>query len=126
MSEAYVDTSALASIGFNEPGNLGVRERLDGFSRINASLLLEAELRSIYARENLPFDIRLLERITWIFPVRGLSREIEAVLQSGYLRGADLWHLAVALYSTDDPREVTFVTLDARQRAVAAALGFRV
>ena len=125
MPEAYVDTSALAAIGFNEPGSFALRQRLDGFSRLRASPLLEAELRSVYARENLAFDTRLLNRITWIFPVRNLSREIEAVLQAGYLRGADLWHLAVALYAAGDPREMAFVTLDARQRAVAAALGFQ-
>lgn len=58
-------------------------------------------------------------------PDRPLSSEITAVLEAGYLRGADLWHVAVALYHAEDPREVTFVTLDNRQRAVAAALGFR-
>ena len=124
-ADAYVDTSALAAIGFNEPGSIAVRQRLNSFSRLRASLLLEAELRSAYARENLTFDVRLLDRIMWVEPNRPLSAELAAVLQVGYLRGADLWHVAAALYSADNPREITFVTLDARQRAVAAALGFR-
>ena len=123
-TDAYLDTSALAAIGFNEPGSFAVKQRLNRFSRLRASLLLEAELRSAYARENLTFDVRLLDRIMWVEPNRPLSAELAAVLQVGYLRGADLWHVA-ALYSADDPREITFITLDSRQRAVAAALGFQ-
>ena len=54
-----------------------------------------------------------------------LSREIHEVLAAGYLRGADCWHVAVALnYSPD--RDLTFLTLDKAQRAVAAKLGFAV
>ena len=51
---------------------------------------------------------------------------MEAVLASGYLRGADLWHVAAALYSFPDPRTATFLTLDNRQREVAEALGFQI
>lgn len=46
------------------------------------------------------------------------------LLEVGYLRGADLWHLACALYLVEDPPEISFVTLDDRQRTVAAGLGF--
>ena len=42
------------------------------------------------------------------------------------LRGADLWHVATALYIFDEPSEVTFLTLDRRQGEVAGALGFQV
>jgi hypothetical protein len=46
------------------------------------------------------------------------------VLEHGYLRGADLWHLACALFVVDEPDMLTFLTLDTRQQEVAAALGF--
>ena len=48
------------------------------------------------------------------------------MLEAGYLRGADLWHVAHALYVTPCPASLSFVTLDARQGAVAEALGFPV
>ena len=46
-------------------------------------------------------------------------------LRIGYLRGADLWHIATALYMFDEPSDITFLTLDRRQGDVAAALGFQ-
>ena len=54
-----------------------------------------------------------------------LSAEIGLVLSGGNLRGADLWHLATALFAAEDPATVTFLTLDKRQGAVAAKLGLR-
>ena len=59
------------------------------------------------------------------YPDRPLSPEIRRVLQAGYLRGADCFHVASALYFMDDPTGNTFLTLDTRQRAVAKALGFK-
>ncbi len=47
-------------------------------------------------------------------------------LTSGYVRGADCWHLATALYLAEDPQKMSFVTVDERQRAVTRALGFQV
>ena len=41
-------------------------------------------------------------------------------------RGADLWHIATALYLAREPGAISFVTLNERQRAVAVALGFQV
>jgi hypothetical protein len=48
---------------------------------------------------------------------------MSTVLDAGYVRGADLWHLAVALF-IDPEREIDFLTLDERQRAVSRKLGF--
>jgi len=50
---------------------------------------------------------------------------VDLGLEVGYLRGADLWHLATALYITEDPAQITFMTLDKSQQAVASKLGFR-
>ena len=40
------------------------------------------------------------------------------------IRGADLWHVASALYAAPRPESLSFATLDLRQGAVAEALGF--
>ena len=48
------------------------------------------------------------------------------MLETGYLRGADLWHVATALYVSPQARNLSFATLDARQSDIAAALGFRI
>ena len=60
----------------------------------------------------------------WVHPVRPLSLEIARVLQTGYVRGADCWHLATALYVAHDAANLVFLTLDQRQREIAKALGF--
>jgi len=48
------------------------------------------------------------------------------VLRHGYVRGADLWHLACALYLKKRVKELLFLTLDQRQQEAAMKLGFRV
>ena len=64
--------------------------------------------------------------IDWILPDRSLALELSTVLEAGYLRGADLWHVATALYVTPRPEGLSFLTLDARPGTVAGALGFPV
>ena len=121
---AYVDSSVLVAIGLDEPSAPAVVSRLAAFPRLLSSNLLEAEVRSVFARENLEFDAGLLSDIEWIHPSRSLAGEIATALRSGYLRGADLWHIAVALYLEETlAGKVAFVTLDSRQGAVAARLG---
>lgn len=46
------------------------------------------------------------------------------VLAAGYVRGADLWHLAHALFLAGQQQLGAFVTLDQRQGQLAAQLGF--
>jgi len=93
-----------------------------------ASNLLEAELRATLHREHVD-DIgganSVFATITWVTADRPLSAEIAAVLAAGCVRGADCWHLATALYFSPDAADISFVTLDERQREVAKALGFR-
>ena len=129
MSTAYVDASALLAIAFNEPGWEAVERRVQGFSRLVSSNLLAAELRAAFHRVQRPFEPDLIADIDWSFPDRPLGRELASVLAAGYLRGSDLWHVASALYAiddaADDPSDVTFLTLDQQQGAVAEALGFR-
>lgn len=125
MSVAYVDTSALVAVFFGEPGGGALGSRLDNFSEVVSANLLEAEIRSVMHREEQVYGDDLLVGVKWVLPDRPLGPECKAVLEAGYLRGADLWHLATALYLVDDPKELTFVTRDRRQGEVASALGFR-
>ena len=126
MTDVFVDSSAIIAIAFNEPGASGVQRRLRLADRVQAAPLLEAEVRTACKREGQPVDDQWLAAIEWIQPDRPLSVEIARVLEAGYIRGADCWHLATAVYAASDPRSVTFLTLDSRQRAVAKAVGFRV
>ena len=126
MSVAYVDSSVVVALEFEENGADESAERMDSFSEIHSSNLLEAEVRSAFAREYRRFDPSILARIEWVFPSRSLATEMATVLQAGYLRGADLWHVAVALYIAQDPADICFLSLDQRQQAVAASLGFEV
>ena len=124
MSVAYVDTSAIVAIAFGEEGAEAVATRLAGYSRLVSSNLLEAELRAACRRERRPVPVHLLARIGWILTHRALTAEMETALEAGDLRGADLWHVASALYATPEPDAMAFVTLDRRQAKVAATLGF--
>jgi predicted nucleic acid-binding protein len=125
MKVAYVDTSCLVAIAFGERGATALARRLARFDMLTASNLLEAELRSAFLREGVSVEPALLDAISWIVPDRPLHPEIARTLDAGYVRGADCWHLATALYLAEDPATLWFLTLDHRQRAVATTLGFR-
>lgn len=101
-------------------------DRLTHFEQLLSSNLLEAELRATFARERMPFDANLVAGISWIIPNRTLSTEFASVLSAGYVRGADLWHLAAALFFRSVFGELWFLTLDKRQQEVARLLGFQV
>jgi hypothetical protein len=125
VSEAFVDTSSLLAIAFAEPGARRVAQRLARFDRLLATNLLEAEFRAAAARERIALDLGpYLDSLTWVLPDRPLTAEYERILAFGVLRGADLWHLACALFVARDPRDLSFVTLDRRQQDVATRLGF--
>ncbi len=126
MTVAYVDTSVLVAVAFSEERSTVLTTRLSGFSRLVASNLVEAELRAVFAREQCSFSQDVLAGIEWILPDRRLSSEISTVLGAGCVRGADLWHLATALYAAGAPGDLAFMTCDDRQGRIAAALGFHV
>lgn len=125
MTVAYVDTSALVAVAMGEPAGDAMAQRLNEFSSVMSSNLLEAELRSVYSREKRGFESTRLAGVEWVMPNRPLSPEIALVLDTGYMRGADLWHLATALFIAPDPGAMFFVTLDKRQHAAASKLGFQ-
>ena len=124
MKVAYVDTSCLVAIALGERGAPALARKLDRFDELCAANLLEAELMAALARERLAPAPALTAGITWVLPDRPLSSEIAHALAAGYVRGADLWHLACALYLADLVGPVPFVTLDDRQAEAAGRLGF--
>ena len=128
MATAYIDASGLVAVAFNEPRGPDFERRLSEFDSLLSSNFLEAEVRSAFANpeRGRAYIPALLSGIQWIIPDRPLVREIDTALAAGYLRGGDLWHIAVSLYFFPNPDEVTFLTLDNRQGAVATALGFRI
>ena len=124
MTVGYVDTSCLIAVAFGEPGTESLARRLEAYDQLVSSDLLEAEFRSALMREGVEGGEDLLSGLAWVLPDRRLTAEIERALSVRYLRGADLWHIAAALYLAESPADVDFLTLDAAQRDAAAALGF--
>lgn len=125
MRPAYIDTSLLIRTRFENDGRRGAR-RIEKYDRLFASDLLFAEILAFAKRENVALEtvLEAVKGISWVIPDRSLAEEIKSVAEAGYLRGADLWHLACARYLTPNPKEIAFLTLDARQREVAKKLGF--
>ena len=125
MPDAYVDASVIVAVALGEPTAAVALRRLAAFDVLVSSPLLEAELGAALRRSDVVPDASLISRIEWVLPMRALGSEIDRVLDAGYVRGADCFHLASALYLSPQPFKMTFLTLDTRQRAVAKALGFK-
>jgi hypothetical protein len=49
-------------------------------------------------REGLPMGAADVPGVDWISPARRLTPELVRVMSGGYVRGADAWHLACALF----------------------------
>ena len=126
MGVAYVDTSCLVATAFGEAGAAAIDRRMRQFDELVSSSFLEAELRSAFRREGVEFAAGVVADLSWLIPDRPLTEEIARVLESGYVRGADCWHLATALYLSPDSASLTFLTLDEPQRRVAKQLGFAI
>jgi predicted nucleic acid-binding protein len=124
LTSAYVDSSCIVATAFGEKDGAAIVRRLSRFDRVLSSPLLEAELFSALLREGREVSSVWSSAIEYVIVDRPLTPELSRVLAAGYLRGADCWHLATALFVTPDPSQLAFVTLDATQRKVAKALGF--
>jgi predicted nucleic acid-binding protein len=123
---AYVDSSCLVAIFLGEPGFRDVMLRLSRYDRLFSSSLLEAEVRAALAREGIPGNPgSLLAWITWVHPQRRLTQEYRQILEVKALRGADLWHLACALFMREKFQGLGFLTLDGGQSKAAKDLGFQ-
>ena len=124
MRVAYVDSSFLVAIAFTEANSAALAQILTEHDVLVSSNLLEAELRAALRRDNVTAEpTELLSSIVWVHPDRALTAEIKTVLGAGYVRGADLWHLACALFVAPK-REIAFLTLVVRQREISEELGF--
>jgi PIN domain nuclease of toxin-antitoxin system len=125
LKVAYVDSSCLVAVAFGEEGSEALARKLSSFALLLSSNLLEAELRAALAREGVSAPPEpLLAGIEWVLPDRPLTAELARVLARGYLRGADLWHLACALMLRAELPDLAFLTLDTRQGELAAELDF--
>jgi len=124
VNACYVDTSWLVAIAFGERSTRPLSRELVGYDLALSCNLLETEFRSALHREGVAGGESLLASLTWVLPDRRLTPEIDRVLSAGHARGADLWHLACALYVAERPEELPFLTLDERQRDIATRLGF--
>jgi hypothetical protein len=122
---AYVDSSCLIAISLDEPGCKALLVRLSLFDLLFSSNLLEAELKSALAREGSPGRVgNFLAWMRWVLPRRRLTGEINLILQEGWLKGPDLWHLACALFLRPQIDHLSFLTLDKKQGEMARSLGF--
>ncbi len=127
MRLAYVDSSCFLAIAFCEPGYQDVLLRLSRLDRLFASTFLEAEVRAALAREGVEGSWRnLFSWVTWVFPDRRLTLELDRILAVSTPRGADLWHLSCALFLKSRISDLGFLTLDGNQDGAARKLGFRV
>jgi predicted nucleic acid-binding protein len=127
VTTAYIDSSFLLAIALGEPRAAGLRRTLAGFDRLLSSDLMIAECLSTALREGIDRDAMLvnLRPIALVLPPRTLQREAAEALDEGYLRGADLWHVACALFIASDARsDVAFLSRDEPQRRIARRLGF--
>lgn len=127
MSAAYLDSSFLLAILLGESRARSLQGLAARFDDLLAGDLLVAEALATAAREDLELELLTpaIEGIDLVLPDRSLEPEMREVLQHGRLRGADLWHLACALYVAGDAREeLAFLSRDAPQRRLARRLGF--
>ena len=125
-SVAYIDSSCIVASALGEVSSRLMVERLKGFDQVLSSPLLEAELFSALAREKRPLSREWMKGVRLVYAFRSIAPELEVVFAAGYLRGADAWHLATALYLSPEPSALTFLTLDVAQGEVARTLGFSV
>lgn len=122
----YLDASAILSVILNEEASEYFFKEIEG-KQLFSSRLLEAEVLSTLKREGIEFSkFEYYEpMITWIMPDRSLKSEVVKILEKKYLRGADLWHLACAMYALGESGNSEFCSLDKSQRAAARANGFK-
>lgn len=122
----YVDTSVILSKLFGEPVKFDW-EKLKNRTIFSCSLIYY-ETISACARENLDLEDAnsLLNSIDIISPNSILRKETEKILSVGFLKGADLKHVATAVWlSKGEPKNLHFLSFDKQQSLVAKKLGFK-
>lgn len=128
MQVAYVDTSVVVSLLFERSkNNAEFLKIMNHADEVLSSNLMEAELLSVLRRDRLNFSeaLNFLAGISLVLPDRSLLAELGRVFAAGYVRGADAFHLACALYLDPQVSDLVFLTVDKKQDSVAAKIGFR-
>lgn len=127
MNVIYIDTSALICKTFQELDYKEIATLLNSADELVSSQLLCAELISVYQREkrDLKEAERELASISLINPDTNLTQELISIFQYGYLRGADAFHLASAMFIDPAALELQFLTRDKQQKKMAEKLGFK-
>jgi len=128
MKVNYIDSSVLVAILLNEPSSEMARLTLAKESIIQSSSLIESEIISVCKREKVEFQLAdsLLDSIDIVSPPSSIRPYIKDIIEYGYVRGADLQHLACALYLCGNtPKYITFWSFDVNQSRVAKKVGFR-
>lgn len=129
MNVIYLDTSVLVALFFNDSEqNSRFSKLLKEADEVVSSVLIEAEFMSVLHREkaNLDEGLRFLRQISLVVPDRSLSKELEIVFSKAYVRGADAFHIACALYLDPTALELKFLTADKQQESAARAIGFQI
>jgi uncharacterized protein with PIN domain len=127
VTAAYLDTSLFVAIVLGEPDAGRLRRLLATFDQVLTSDLLVAEALCAARREKVDVDLLhpALTACTLVLPQRSLEQEMREALEFGRLRGADLWHVACAMFVAGSARgDLAFLSRDAAQRTVAKRLGF--
>lgn len=124
----YLDTSAWVAWKFAQQG----KEVFDSVDldkdAVVSSPLLVAEYLAFLKKSDRLADTRYeddLEFIRWIHPVDPMFESCSEVAMQTDLRGADLYHVATAVWFAEGFRkDLKFLTCDMVQRKAVRKLGF--
>jgi hypothetical protein len=125
LKAAYIDTSLLIGLRFQKSAPATIR-KIRQYELFSSELLI-AEVLAFGKRESIEQGLlwKAFKGLSWVIPESSISEECRRVVQCGYVRGDDLWHLACACYLSPAAGELAFLTLDERQRDLATQLGFK-
>lgn len=123
----YIDTSVAIAYLLKEQGSEKLIEIFESDTLISSGLF-EAEFLAICKRESVPNEKveAFLNKIKISYPTYSLKNELDKILDVGYCRGADLYHIACALDLDSTQKHLEFFTLDLEQKKAAQAVGFKV
>ena len=124
MKWAYVDSSLIIATLFQDGPARSIKKLWLSADRFVSSYLLEVEVLSAATRER--FALELVEpelRKIGYVRTHSLATESKVILGKGYLRGADLYHVATALWIQNKHTGLKFLSLDEKQLVVARKVG---
>ncbi len=122
---AYLDTSFLLS--FVLEGSDRFRELEKKYTFISSILILSETASALAREQRLPENWGLSH---WTYcSLLDLNAEVmnyhSEILKAGWLRGADLHHLAASEHFFGEEREKHFISLDKSQSKIAKELGYK-